>query len=926
MSEELLQKGYVDRRGRVRGEPVGPYEGFNIGATTFDQLRRYNIIPDRSYGKLANRKPDGLVVDRRGKSPIVKFVAEFKDRGGLASEARVKEFSEKTADEYCRPLGCEFGGVSDHTRNSWLLVTPGEWRFILREDDYPLDYPIDLAADDGRVLLGKTLIRLETSLNKPKASLIPLESVNPTRLAEQTWQDIWLASGEQPEACLSTFIELLIFKFLSDLGVLKTNPSGMPVDFDTVFQKNAKTVLRYYFESVRPEIRRLFPPGIDDTSVINGIVFNPKAEDQGRLFLQILQRFQDFGSLKKIDPEFKSRIFERFLKKSLAIKNWGQYFTPRNVVKAMVEMSGIERLPPGSVVADPACGVGGFVLEPLMNKRPHDFRTPESAGLKYIGWDRDDKTIILAKANMIVHLSEALEQDPVDAIPHLAGALNNTFRSHRGLTGSLDNVPVEQFDLVMTNPPYVTRGTGKQREFLSAHAGYYSVRGSGVENLFTQLVINGLKPTGRALMIVPDGLLMRHSEAGLRAHILKTCFLEAVISLPINTFYSTPKRTYVLVMRKKQSATDTQLHPVFTYLIGNIGETLDAKRFIISDNDLPPMASQFRLFQGSPSDFATIDPRCKLVPVEKFKRGDHWLVNKWWSLEERERLGDVEAEDFVDAGELSTLLKQTAGVLSKHAKGLLGIEHTVPIKQTVTVELADRQFFRTSIGTRVLKKDLFYADKGTIPLYSANVEPGNEHGWVTKSNITDFSKPSLLWSIDSDFNISVREAGVKFATTDHCGRLEILEPNLDPAYCMAAIVYGYGRTFGFDRVMRPSLKRMEKVTLRVPVKADGSFDLEAQRDLAKEYLAIADAVQDVEGSLSALVDLKPCADLPSEARDMGIKIGGAMSRARQRRRATEDEDRHDVMVAQERLAEIREHPERVLRGAALARRLAKLEQ
>ena len=528
MSEELLQKGYVSRKGIVKGDPIGPYEGFNLGATTLDQLRRYGIIPDRSYGKNAKKKPDGIVVDRRSGHPIVKFVVEFKDRGGLDSEVRVKEFSEKVADEYCRPLLCELGGVSDHTRNSWLLVTPEDWRFIRREDDYPLDYPIDLAADDGRSLLARTFLRLESNLNKPRAALVPFDAVNPTRLAEQTWQDIWLACGEQPEACLATFIEVLIFKFLSDLGVLRANPSGIPVDFDTVIRKNANLILRYYFDNVRPEIRRLFPAGDDGTSVINGIVFNPKSGDQGKLFLQILERFRDFGSLKKIDPEFKSRIFERFLKKNLSVKNWGQYFTPRNVVKAMVEMSGIEHLPPGAVVADPACGVGGFILEPLMNKRPHDFRSTARA-LHYVGWDRDDKTIILAN---------------------------------------------------------------------------------------------------------------------------------------------------------------------------------------------------------------------KVFPIERFKGAEHWLVNKWWPLEDRERLGDVDAEAFVGRSELADMLRQTAGDLSKQAATLDKVEREVPIHSTVTMSLSDKRYFRMSIGKRVLKRDLFNAARGTSPFTPPTSCQGvSMAGWQRQTSQTSLGLP-----------------------------------------------------------------------------------------------------------------------------------------------------------------------------------------
>jgi len=909
MSEELRQKGYFVR-GKARGDAVGPYEGFNLGATTLEQLRKYGIIPDRSYGRYAKKKPDGLVVDRRGDLPVVKFVVEFKDIGGLNSQQRTFDFSEKVADEYCRPLNCEFGGISDQQYNSWLLVTPDAWRPILREDDYPLDYPINLSRDEGRSLIGRTLLRLETSLNKPRAALEPLEAVNPTRLAEQTWQEIWLACGEQPEECLATFIELLIFKFLSDLGVLRVNSSGIPVDFDTVIQKSNDQILKYYFGTVRPEIKRLFPPGSDNTSIINGIALNPAAQDQGKLFQQMLQRFKEFGSLRKIDPEFKSRIFERFLKKSLSVKNWGQYFTPRNVVKAIVEMSGVEHLSPGAVLADPACGVGGFILEPLMNKRPYDYRTADANGLRYLGWDRDSKTIILAKANMLVHLSETIEQDPTGAIKYLASALNDTFHSvSNSMTGSLQQAPDEQFDLIMTNIPYVIRGTGKQREFLQSLKGYYSIPGSGLENLFLQLIIHGLKPGCRALVVVPDGLLMRHTEDALRSHILKMCILEAIVSLPVNTFYSTPKKTYILVIRKKQKPdAKLQAQPVFTYLVSNTGETLDAKRFVISENDLPPMASLFKLFQGNPNAFQTTDPRCRVFPANKFKTEDHWLINKWWPLEEREKLGDIEPECFVNPDDLSVLLKDVSAAINNQVRAMAHIEAENPIERTVTLSLSDVRYFRMSIGNRVLKKDLFHSEQGPVPLYSANVEMGKEHGWVKKSNIEDFSHPSLLWSIDSDFNMTVRHAGEVFATTDHCGRLEILDLSLDPAYCQAAIVYGYGRTYGFDRVMRPSIKRMKKVTLRVPLKLDGTFDLKAQQNLARRFIAVQDAVRIAAESLETIKELKPKADIPKDAVDLGFQPRSS-------------EDQRDAEIAQGRLDELRNWPDKLIKGLALERKI-----
>jgi type I restriction-modification system DNA methylase subunit len=78
------------------------------------------------------------------------------------------------------------------------------------------------------------------------------------------------------------------------------------------------------------------------------------------VFYKILKRFDDFKPIRNIDPSFKSKIFEEFMKESISTKNWGRYFTPRNVIDAMLEMSDIEKLENRSQICDPACGVGGL--------------------------------------------------------------------------------------------------------------------------------------------------------------------------------------------------------------------------------------------------------------------------------------------------------------------------------------------------------------------------------------------------------------------------------------------------------------------------------------------------------------------------------------------------------------------------------------
>ena len=866
MSEELRQKGYLSSTGVVAGDQLGDYEGFNLGNSTLNQLSSAGIVPALDFGDRGSLKPDGLVVRRDGDTPEVKLVVEFKDLGELDNDRALDAVLSKVANEYCKVLRCSLAVVSDGATVRWILVDPttGGWRPITREDGYPLDAQVDLSSDAGRGEIALALGRIQTELNQETAHLEPPETVDPTRLADQTWQAIWLASGENPERCLASFIEVLLFKFLSDLGTLTTDSAGRSTTFEHVASLPANEGLKYYFDVVRPEIERLFPPGEDSTTVIGGLVLEPKNGDHGRLFAEIIRNFAKGERLRRIDPEFKSRIFERFLKKSISQKNWGQYFTPRNVIKAMVEMSGIDRMAPGEVVADPFCGVGGFLLEPLVHKRQFDFRGSQERSLFYRGYDRDPKTIMLAKANMLIHLSEVLERDPENSPRELSPILNATFRAvDTSITGSLSLAPRDEWDLVLTNPPYVVTGTTTQRKMISEDprlSTYYSVPGSGIENLCLQEVIAGLKPGKRALVIVPDGLLTRHSEEALKRHLLKQSFLEAVISLPKDTFYSTPKKTYILVFRKKLNPEEVQTAPVLAYLVNEVGETRDAKRFAIEDNHLPDAVAAFKRFQADPSLFQGTpptedleDPRAKVFDIGRFSPEEHWLVDRWWTEAERQELGDIDHIEAISPEDLVARLRLVSTGLRDLANLISNADPVGGVTSFKTVSLGDKELFRLSIGKRVLKKDLFGREDGPIPLYSANVtEP---FGHVETGNLSDFSHPSILWGIDGDFHLAVKEPDIPFATTDHCGRIEILNDELDASFCRAAIALA--RAHGFDRTLRPSIKRIEELEIEVPIDAEEHFDTEAQAALASVYDLVVESLKDAALQLEALASLQP---------------------------------------------------------------------
>lgn len=683
MSEELIQKNLTEH-----GIYFNDYEFYSLGNTTIKSLSNYKIIPPYNYESYDRLKPDGLLVDKSNTNDIkVIAVIEYKRPEDFNTEDK-KNIAAKQCNTYCQLFKANFGVVTD--KNEYLYINPNisieqaeikyddeeifknktqerYFSFIKREDGYNLsnEFILNENESDKTQHTLKLIKKIMADINN-NSSQFKKESVkNPSNLAKSVWQDVWISKSASPEKSLSTFIEIFMFKFLSDLNILKKNDSGTEVSFDYVYNEvDEEKCLKYYCSNVRNYIKDIFPENSDDeTTLINGISLNPDVNEDNTIFHKLLKKFNDFGSLRNIDPEFKSRLFEDFLKKSISKKNWGQFFTPRNVVKAMIEMSDIERLPDGSKVCDPACGVGGFVLEPNLTKRPNDYYFKEGelkCKLEYNGFEKGSEieeklTIVLAKANFIIYLSELLENNP-NKTKEFATIFNKTFKIYTNtILGSLSEVKTNYYDLIMSNPPYVTSGSSNYKEAIQKNAKlkkHYTINGTGVEGLFLEKMIRELKPKGKALIIIPDGILNRLNDNKLRQFILNECILDAIISLPTKTFYLTPKKTYILVLTKKENQI-VQTEPVFTYLISNIGETLDAYRFPIEDNDLNFMVRDFNYFMSNKKDFQPNNSRCKIQKFDKFIENinNHWSVDRWWTEEEKIELGLAEEKIILSEDE-----------------------------------------------------------------------------------------------------------------------------------------------------------------------------------------------------------------------------------------------------------------------------------
>jgi len=282
----------------------------------------------------------------------------------------------------------------------------------------------------------------------------------------------------------------------------------------------------------------------------------------------------------------------------------------------------------GMKICDPACGVGKFPLEFIKDKIDKLFLVENDeikSKVEIIGFDKgfdkeEQKTIILAKANMLIYFCELIKKHQ-GITEEFAKLFNKSFILKTSRLGTLSDLKHEnKYDLILTNPPYVMSGSkGLKREIEknSDLKRFYKTNAMGLEGLFMEWIIKALNPSGKAFIVVPDGILNRQNDEKLRQFILDNCYIDAIISLPINTFFRNSKKTYILALTKKNDVSEKQTDPVFTYLVSEIGESRDINRFDIEQDDLTEAVELFNSFKGNKKNFHKFqevkpDKRCKL--------------------------------------------------------------------------------------------------------------------------------------------------------------------------------------------------------------------------------------------------------------------------------------------------------------------------
>lgn len=263
----------------------------------------------------------------------------------------------------------------------------------------------------------------------------------------------------------------------------------------------------------------------------------------GTIFTKAQNKIAQPVSLKKVielidendwfAPDIdKGAIYEGILEKNGQDKKSGagQYFTPRALIDAMVDVTrpGIEE-----TVCDPACGTGGFLLAAFayMKQQSSDRNKLEKLyNEKLIGYDITPLVVTLGAMNVYLH---GIETD----------------RSPISCRDSLLKEPEQLVDVILANPPFGTRPAGSVN--ISAMRDDLYVDTSNNQLNFLQHMMLMLKEGGRAAVVLPDNVLFE-SGAGevIRKKLLEEFNLHTILRLPTGIFYANGVRANVLFFSK----------------------------------------------------------------------------------------------------------------------------------------------------------------------------------------------------------------------------------------------------------------------------------------------------------------------------------------------------------------------------------------
>ena len=366
--------------------------------------------------------------------------------------------------------------------------------------------------------------------------------------------------------------------------------------------------------------------------VLAGIDYNDErklgdAKNRDTVIARLVQRFSEVSlrNDRMAEPDLLGRAYEYLIEQFAddAGKKGGEFYTPRMVVKLIVELlAPTERMR----ICDPTAGSGGMLIECAH----HIERQGGNLGnLTLHGQEKNLGTWAICKMNMLLH-----------GLPDARIEKGDTIRDPK----LVDEGELLLYDRVIANPPFSLDEWGRE---VAENDGYGRFR-FGVppktkgDLAFVQHMVAVLNATGRLGVVMPHGVLFRGSAEGkIRQGLLQEDLFEAVIGLAANLFYGTGIPASILVLNRDKPAR-RKGKVLFIDASGEFEEGSNQNR--LRDQDIEHIASAFQAY-------ADVEKYARVVPLAEIAQND-------WNLNISRYVDTSEEEERIDVAEAVRKLRE----------------------------------------------------------------------------------------------------------------------------------------------------------------------------------------------------------------------------------------------------------------------------
>ena len=316
--------------------------------------------------------------------------------------------------------------------------------------------------------------------------------------------------------------------------------------------------------------------------------------DKNKLTDERLKNLIEHMSLIKVgnknySADIMGDSYEFLIKKfaDMSKKNAGEFYTPRTIVKLMVDLLDPQ---PGETVYDPACGTGGMLIEAIKH-----MKNDRLAWGRIYGQENNLSTSAIARMNLYLHGAKDIQIKQGD-----------TLRSPL----FLEKGKLKTFDCVLANPPFGMEkwGSAQFENDIYGRNIWGCPTDSSADFAWLQHMVKSMDPiTGRCAVVLPQGVLFHSGKEGdMREKLVRSDKLEAVITLASGVFYSTGVSACILFLNNKKN----HKHKGRICLIDGT-EIYTPKR---AQNEISP--DDVKTLYGLYTDYTDVIERCKIVTIQ----------------------------------------------------------------------------------------------------------------------------------------------------------------------------------------------------------------------------------------------------------------------------------------------------------------------